>query len=349
MHSRDSTAARPPVPGSPPWRRAVGAGVLLAALAGTLLLMIASIRFGAANLTYADALRAVFAYDPDESAHVIVRELRFPRALAAVCVGAALGVSGALMQGMTRNALASPSIMGVTAGATFFLAVALAWIPGVTYVGMMFFSFAGAGMGAALVFGITSLGRGGITPVKLALAGSAITAFMTSLSTAIGIKFNLSKTISFWYAGGVSGPLAQPLYIALPFFAAGLALALLLSRSVSLLSLGEETAQGLGQHTGRTKLLGTIAVLLLTGAAVSIAGMIGFVGLVVPHIARLLVGSDYRWIIPCSALLGGMLLIAADIAGRLMNPPFETPVGAVTALVGVPFFLYLARKEGRGL
>ena len=141
----------------------------------------------------------------------------------------------------------------------------------------------------------------------------------------------------------------QQLMYVLPFVAGGLILALLISRSISILSLGEEIAKGLGQNTRLIKLLGTIAVLFLTGAAVSIAGMIGFVGLVIPHITRFIVGVDYRWIIPCSAILGGILLIVADIVGRMVNAPFETPVGAVTALIGVPFFLYLARKEGRGL
>ncbi|MFS0878747.1 FecCD family ABC transporter permease [Metabacillus niabensis] len=311
--------------------------------------IIVSIHFGAADLTYHDVLNAIFHYDLHNSAHVIIHELRLPRAIAAVFVGAALAVSGAIMQGMTRNPLASPSIMGVTAGASFLIAISLALIPGITHLGLMSFSFIGAGLGAALVFGISSLSKGGITPVKLALAGSAITSLLSSLSTATGIKFNISKDISYWYAGGISSVQPQHIQFALPFIIGGLVLSLFLSRSISILSLGEDVAKGLGQNTSIVKLFGTIVVLLLTGAAVSIAGMIGFIGLVIPHITRFIVGTDYRWIIPFSAVLGGILLIVADIVGRMVNAPYETPVGAITAIIGVPFFLYLARKEGRGL
>lgn len=310
--------------------------------------IIISVRFGASDLTYRDVLEAIIHYDHDNSKHVIVRELRLPRSIAAICVGAALAISGAIMQGMTRNPLASPSIMGVTSGASFTIAIALALVPGISYLGMMIFSFVGAGLGVVMVFTITSFSKGGITPVKLALAGTAITSLLTSLSTAIGIKFDIAKDINFWFSGGVSSVQPQHVYFSVPFMIVGLLLALFLSRSISILSLGEDVAKGLGQDTGLVKFIGTIVVLLLTGAAVSIAGMIGFVGLVVPHITRFIVGTDYRWIIPCSAVLGGILLLVADIFGRMVNDPFETPVGAITAIIGVPFFLYLARKEGRG-
>ncbi|NMO98129.1 FecCD family ABC transporter permease [Paenibacillus lemnae] len=323
--------------------------ILLAGLGGLMIAVMISIRFGAADLTYRDVWEALFDYDAENSSHIIIRELRLPRALAAICIGAALAVSGAIMQGMTRNPLGDPSILGVTSGASFFIAIALAAAPAVTYLGLMAYSLAGAGLGAALVFGLTALSRGGATPVKLALAGSAITALLSSLSTAIGLRFNISKDISYWFAGSVSSVQPQHVYFALPFIACGLLLSMLLSRSISILSLGEETAKGLGQNITLVKLAGTLAVLLLTGAAVSIAGVIGFIGLVIPHITRFLVGVDYRWIIPCSAVLGGILLLISDIIGRMLNAPFETPVGAVTAIIGVPFFLYLARKEGREL
>jgi iron complex transport system permease protein len=334
-------------PPQPYKNRMVSVSMLIVGIAVLFFSIVVSIHFGAADLSYRDVIRALFEFDQENSAHVIIRELRLPRAIAAVCVGAALAVSGAIMQGMTGNPLASPSIMGVTAGSSFLIALALAFIPGISYLGLMSFSFIGAGVGAALVFGISSLSKGGITPVKLALAGSAITSLLSSLSTATGIKFNISKDISYWFVGSVSSVQPQHILFALPFIVGGLVCALFLSRSISILSLGEEVAKGLGQNTTLVKLSGTIVVLLLTGAAVSIAGMIGFIGLVIPHITRFLVGTDYRWIIPYSAILGGILLIVADIVGRMVNPPFETPVGAITAIIGVPFFLYLARKEGR--
>ncbi|WP_042351889.1 FecCD family ABC transporter permease [Bacillus massiliigorillae] len=314
-----------------------------------LLAIIVSIHFGASNLSYSSVWEALFSYDDNVSSHVIVRELRLPRAIAAAFVGAALAVSGAILQGMTRNPLGEPSIMGVTAGASFFIAIAFAFFPSVSYLGLMGFSFVGAGVGAFLVLAITSFSRGGITPVKLALAGAAITSLLSSLSTAIGIKFNISKDISYWYAGGVAGVQMKHLAIIIPAIIIGLIAAIMLSRSISVLSMGEEIAKGLGQNTRVIQFLGTVIVLLLTGAAVSIGGMIGFIGLVIPHITRFIVGVDYRWIIPCSAILGALLLVFADIVSRMINAPFETPVGAVTALIGVPFFLYLARKEGSGI
>ncbi|MED3928580.1 iron ABC transporter permease, partial [Priestia megaterium] len=166
---------------------------------------------------------------------------------------------------------------------------------------------------------------------------------------AIGLKFNVAKEMNFWYAGGVSGIQMNQLKYAIPVIIIGIVISIFLSRSITILSLGDEVSTGLGQNTRIVRILGMIAVLLLTGAAVSIAGMIGFIGLVVPHITRFIVGIDYRYIIPCSAIIGAVLLLAADILGRMINPPFETPVGAVTALIGVPFFLYLARKEGTNL
>lgn len=325
----------------------IGISIIIIGLIGLFLSVIISIRFGAADLNYQDVMNALFHFDEENSAHIIIRELRFPRAIAAIFVGSALAVSGAIMQGMTRNPLASPSIMGVTSGASFFIAIILALIPGVTYFGLMLSSLVGAGFGVFLVFGITTLSKDGITPVKLALAGAAITSLLSSLSTAIGLKYNISKDISYWFAGGVSSIQPKHILFASPIIILGIIIALFLSRSISILSLGEDIAKGLGQNTKTIKFMGMLVVLLLTGTAVSIAGMIGFIGLVVPHITRFLVGPDYRLIIPCSAILGGILLITADIIGRMVNPPFETPVGAITALVGVPFFLYLARNEGR--
>lgn len=319
---------------------------------GTALLVLSmaiSIAFGAANIDVGTVWQSIVSFDPARTEHQIIQRLRLPRALAAAFVGAALAVSGAIMQGMTRNPLASPSIMGVTAGSTFMIAVALAFASVSSSIGLMAAAFIGAGLGAGLVFGIGSLSKNGLTPVKLALAGSAITALLSSISSAIAIHFDVAKDLSFWYAGGVAGLQWENIITALPVFVIGLLIAVMISGSITVMSLGDEVATGLGQRTEIVRALGFVTVLLLTGAAVSISGTIGFVGLVIPHITRFLVGSDYRLIIPCSAVLGGVLLVLADVGARLINPPFETPVGAVTALIGVPFFLYLARREGRGM
>ncbi|MDQ0268188.1 iron complex transport system permease protein [Cytobacillus purgationiresistens] len=314
-----------------------------------ILSMAFSIAFGAANIDLATVWQSVTSFDAGRTEHQIIHRLRMPRAVAAALVGAGLAVSGAIMQGMTRNPLASPSIMGVTAGATFMIALALAFVTSLSSLGLMLAAFIGAGVGAGLVFGIGSLSRNGLTPVKLALAGSAITALLSSISSAIAIQFDVAKDLSFWYAGGVAGIQWANVTPIIPVVLIGLIIAFMISSSITVMSLGDDVATGLGQRTGLVKILGILAVLLLTGAAVSISGTIGFVGLVIPHITRFLVGTDYRWILPCSAVLGGLLLVLADIAGRMVNPPFETPVGAITALIGVPFFLYLARREGRGL
>ncbi|THG91949.1 ferrichrome ABC transporter permease [Alkalihalobacillus alcalophilus ATCC 27647 = CGMCC 1.3604] len=314
-----------------------------------LLSIAASTAFGAADIQIKTVWEGIFSFNPNESSHIIIRELRLPRAIAAAFIGAALAVSGAIMQAMTRNPLASPSIMGVSAGAGFFLAIAFVIWPNISYFYLLIVSFIGAGLGAGFVFGIASLSKGGMSPVKLALAGTAITSLLSSISTVIGLRYNIAKDISFWHAGGVAGIQSHSLYYLIPPVVIGIFLSLFLSRSLTVLSLGEDMAKGLGQRTKTVKVLGTITVLLLTGAAVSVSGVIGFVGLIVPHITRFLVGLDYRWIIPCSAILGGLLLVLADIVGRTINPPFEIPVGAVTAIIGVPFFLYLARNEGRGL
>ncbi|WP_416151941.1 FecCD family ABC transporter permease [Salipaludibacillus sp. HK11] len=322
--------------------------ILFGGLIALLLGGAASITFGAADINFKTVWTGVFQFDPDLTAHQIIQELRMPRVIAAALVGAFLAVSGAIMQGMTRNPLASPSIMGVTAGSAFMIAIAFAFFPATSYMGLMIWSFVGAGLGVGLVFTIGSLSRGGLTPVKLALAGVAVTALLQSISTTIAIHFNVAQDITFWYAGGVAGTRWTMIQLMIPVAVVGLILAMLLARSITLLSLGDDIAKGLGQRTAIVKIIGTIVVLLLTGAAVSVAGTIGFIGLVIPHITRFLVGVDYRWIIPCAAVLGALLLVLADLGARMINPPFETPVGAITAMIGVPFFLYLARREGRG-
>jgi iron complex transport system permease protein len=308
-----------------------------------------SVSVGAANIDFRTVWTAVFAYNPELTAHQIIQEVRLPRVVIGAMVGACFAVAGAIMQGMTRNPLASPSIMGLNAGAGFFLVLAFAFMPGMSYTGLILVSFFGAGFGAALVFGIGSLSRGGLTPVKLALAGAAVTALLSSLTTGLVIYYDLAQDVLFYTAGGVQGTRWEQVRLMLPWFAVGMLAAIAISRHITVLSLGDDIAVGLGQRTGLVKAAGTVIVLLLAGAAVAVAGGVGFIGLVIPHIARFLVGLDYRLIIPSSMLLGALLLVLADLGARMVNPPFETPVGLITALVGVPFFLYLARRDRRGM
>ncbi|WP_078378769.1 FecCD family ABC transporter permease [Sutcliffiella halmapala] len=323
--------------------------ILLAGIVALIFSLGASISLGAANVDLKTVWDAVFQYNRDLYTHQIIQELRIPRALAAGFVGAFLAVSGAIMQGLTRNPLASPSIMGLSSGSVFMIVIAFAFFPQTSNIGLMIWSFFGAGMAAGIVFMVGAFSKRGLSPVKLALAGTAVGMMLSSFSTAISIHYNVAQNVSFWYAGGVSGTEWISIKLIFPVAVVGLIIAFVLAPSITLMSLGDEVAKGLGLRTAFVRIVGMLVVLLLTGAAVSVAGTIGFVGLVIPHICRFLVGVDYRWVIPCSAVLGALLLILADIGARMINPPFETPVGVITAMIGVPFFLYLARREGRGL
>lgn len=311
--------------------------------------LFASISVGAAGIDLVTVWLAVFRFDPAQTNHLVIQEFRLPRVVASATVGASLGVAGAIMQGMTRNPLASPSLMGLNAGAGLLLVLGLVLFPWLDFTGLILLSFLGAGLGVGLVFGIGALQPGGLTPVRLVLAGAAVSALFGGLTTGVVLYTGIAQDVLFYTAGGVQGVRWPQLLLALPWMGIGLLLALALARGISLLSLGEEVSIGLGQRTALVRAGGVIATLLLAGSAVAVAGGVGFVGLVVPHLARFLVGLDYRWIIPCSVLLGATLLVLADLGARMVNPPFETPVGLITALIGVPFFLWLARRDQRGM
>lgn len=305
-----------------------------------------SVSYGAVDIKLSTVWQAIFNFDSTKTSHQVIEELRLPRAFGAALVGAFLAVSGAIMQGMTRNPLASPSIMGVTNGAAFTLVIMLAFFPGVSNLGLTFASFAGAGIAVVLVFLVGSYSTSGLTPVKLALAGVAIGTLLSSISSIISLHFNLEKQMSFWFAGGLAGTNWTSIQILLISGAIGIVIALMIARSITILGMGEDIASGLGQNNMFIKISGILSVLILTGAAVSVAGTVGFIGLIIPHITRFIMGTDYRWIIPSSAIFGALLLVLADVVARFVNAPFETPVGAITSLIGVPFFLYLARGSG---
>ncbi|MFV0412035.1 MAG: FecCD family ABC transporter permease [Oscillospiraceae bacterium] len=316
---------------------------------GLLLVMAFSITKGAAEIPLATVWNALFHFDATSMNQLIVVDLRLPRVLASALVGSAFAVAGAVMQGTTRNPMADSGLMGLNAGAGFALAVCFAFFPGIGYTKVILFSFLGAALGAVLVNGVASLRKGGATPMRLVLAGAAVSALLSALSQGIALYFDVAQNIMFWTAGGVAGSNWEQIRIMTPWILGGLLGAVLLSRSVSLLSLGEDVAKGLGLNTALVNALCSLVVLVLAGASVSVVGAVGFVGLVVPHLARFLVGVDYRWIIPSSAVLGALLVVLADLGARMLNPPFETPIGALISLVGVPFFLYLARKQRRAL
>lgn len=314
-----------------------------------LLCLLISLILGTKMIDLSTIWQAIFHFDPDVTNHQIIWEIRIPRALMATLVGAYLGISGAIMQAMTRNPLAEPSLLGVTHGAAFVLVLSLTLFSGISTIGSIIASMIGAGLAVLFVFMLSSVSKGGMTPVKLALAGMATGMFLSSLTSCIALYFDVTKNMSFWYAGGLANSTWEQLKIVAVIGVIGLVITIFLARSLTLLNLGVDVTKGLGINLNLVRILGVLAVLLLTGSSVAVSGTIGFVGLVVPHISRMIVGVDYRKLLPVAALLGSLLLVLADIGSRIINPPYETPIGVVTALIGVPFFLYLIRREGRSL
>lgn len=309
--------------------------------------LLASILFGAADIGPATVWAALVAFD-DSTDHLIIRTLRLPRALVAAAVGAALAVAGAIMQGLTRNPMADPGLLGIEAGAALAVVLAVHLLGVGSLAGYAWFAFAGAALAAAAVYALGAAGRGGPTPLKLTIAGAALAALVSSLTTAVLILDQQTlEQVRFWLAGSVAGRDLDLLRQAAPYLAVGLLLALALGRQITTLSLGDDLARGLGQRTGWVKTLSALAVVLLAGGSVAVAGPIGFVGLVIPHVVRFLVGVDYRWILPYAALLGATFLVLADVLARLVLRPQELPVGVMTALVGGPFFVALVRWKVR--
>lgn len=309
-------------------------------------MFIISMAFGAADVTVKDVWQALTSNAAGEKLSII-REIRFPREVGAIFVGAALAVSGAIMQGMTRNPLADPGLLGLTAGANAGLAITLAFIPNANNLGIMCACFIGSAVGATMVFGIGTMKKGGFSPLRIVLAGAAVSAFLFAVSQGVGIYFKVSKDVSMWTAGGNIGTSWEQLRVIVPFILIGIFISLILSRQLTILSLSEEVAVGLGQKTTQIKAVLFVVIILLAGAAVALVGNMVFIGLMVPHIVRAIVGTDYRFILPMSAILGATFMLLADTIGRTINSPYETPVVAVVAMIGLPFFLLIVRKGGK--
>jgi len=305
-----------------------------------------SMVFGAADISIKDVWLALSSSSVNEQISII-RDIRLPREIAAVFVGAALSVSGAIMQGMTKNPLADPGLLGLTSGANAALAVTIAFIPSVNYLGITIACFIGAAVGAILVFGIAAIKRGGFSPLRIVLAGAAVSAFLYAIGEGVGIYFKISKDVSMWTAGGMVGTSWEQLQIIVPFIVGGIFIALLLSRQLTILSLNEEVAVGLGQQTTKVKTILFVVMVLLAGASVALVGNMVFIGLMIPHIVREIVGTDYRYIIPMSAITGAAFMLLADTLGRTVSAPYETPIAAVVSMIGLPFFLIIVRKGGK--
>ena len=336
-----------PAPGAVPSTvRRVRRGSVRGVLALTALLVLAgllSLAIGSRTIPLSTVVDVLV--DPDGSdASTIVHGLRLPRTVLAIAVGIALGVAGALMQGHTRNPLAEPGLLGVEAGAAFAVVIGI-YAFGVTdLTGYAWFSLVGAGLAAAAVFAIGST-RGGPDPVSLVLAGMAISALLYALTQVVVLRdVDTLDAYRFWAVGSVSGRGLDVFWQVLPFILVGLLLAALSASTLNLLQLGDDVAASLGLHPMRAKVVGVLGVMMLTGAATAACGPIAFLGLVVPHVARYFSGVDYRWVIPYSALIGGLLLVVADIVGRVVVRPGELQVGIVMAVLGGPVFIYLVRR-----
>ncbi|WP_100814126.1 FecCD family ABC transporter permease [Microbacterium lacus] len=323
-------------------------GVRLAWLfAGLVLLVIlgaASLAFGARDVSLTEIFAALGGGAEDVGEAAVT--LRMPRTVLAMLVGAALALSGCAMQAITRNPLADPGILGVSSGAALAVVIGIAFFGlsnPYSYIGVATLGAAGA---SAFVYAVGSMGRGGATPLKLALAGAASAAAFSSLVSAILLpRVDILETFRFWQIGGVGGASWDRILVVAPFLGLGALICLISARGMNSLALGDDMAAGLGVRVGQTRLLAAVGAVILAGAATAIAGPIGFVGLVVPHLCRLLVGTDHRWLLPFSAIAGAALLTLADVIGRLITRPEEIDVGIVTAFIGAPVFIWIVRRQ----
>jgi len=321
--------------------------VLVGVVALLLVTVVLSFVVGSRSIPLGRVIDAFTAFDGSLD-HRVVRDGRVPRAVVSLLVGAALAAAGTLMQGLTRNPLADPGILGIEAGASLGAVVALRWIGWIDLRAIVWFAFLGAGVAALVVLVLGSAGRGGANPVKLALVGTAATALFTSITT--GILLLDSRTLDghrFWIVGSVKD---RDLVLAgrvAPIIVVGLVLAFVAAPWLNGLALGEDSARGLGIDVRRARLVTSLAVVLLAGAAVSLAGPIGFVGLAIPHLGRALLGHDYRWILAFSLVAGPLMLLGADVVGRVAAPG-ELQTGVVTAIVGAPVLLAIIRRRGLG-
>lgn len=320
--------------------------IFLICIIGIISVTTLSVSMGTKNIPKEVVYDSIFRFDENNIDHLIVKNNRLPRAIAVLVVGGFLAVAGAIMQGVTRNYLASPSLMGVNDGSAFLITIAMVFYPGLSNGSLILVSMIGSIIGALLVLGIGSSIKNGLSPVRLAIIGTIVGSFLSSLGSAIAMYFQVSQTISAWYNTKIHTVNNDLLKIIIPIGVIGILIAVIIAKDITISSLGEDIAISLGQRTNIVKYLAMGAVVLLTSTSVAIVGKISFVGLVIPHIIRFLVGHDYKYIIPYSLIGGAFFLGLCDLISRYIEYPFETPIGTVTALIGVPFFLYMIKTKG---
>lgn len=319
--------------------------VLLVSFMMMIFSFVLSLSVGQNSIPFGTTMEALISFDATNTDHVIVTTSRMTRAVIAIFIGANLAVAGALMQAMTRNPLASPDILGVNAGALFFIVLSATFFSVDSLQSYMWIAFLGAGIAGVSVYFLGSLGKDGLSPIRLVLAGAAISALFVSFTQGLlVVDEQRLQSILFWLAGSVSGRSLDMIMPVLPYMVIALVIALFLGKPVTILLAGEDVAKSLGQRTVLLKVIIGAVVIVLAGGSVAVAGSIGFIGLIVPHLVKGMVGPDYRWVISLSALIGSSLLLLADVAARFIIAPQEMPIGVMTAFIGTPFFIYIARK-----
>jgi iron complex transport system permease protein len=320
--------------------------ILLLVLSGLLIaVFFLAVTQGAADIPFATIKTAFFAFDAENQTHQVIRNIRLPRVCASFIVGSSFAVTGAIMQGVTKNPLADSGLLGINSGAAVGLALAFIVFPSLQPNQAALFSFLGAFLATAFLFLLTKYSRIGMTPTGLILAGVALSSFFSAISQVLSLQFDLNQDLAFWFIGGAANVTWAQLRVISPIYFVAFCIVLGLGKSLNLLAMGDELAISLGKHPERIRLLSLTVVVMLAGMAVSVVGPVGFVGLIVPHVIRGIIGKNYQMILPLSLIAGGILVILADWVGRIIRPPFETPFGIIMALIGVPFLLVKIRRE----
>ena len=316
------------------------AGLLLLALMMGLTLV-----FGASRIPPGEVLLALFRFDGDNFTHLTVRDIRLPRFTADVIVGASLSIAGAIMQGTTKNPMADSGIMGISSGSTLGVVIILAFFPGAGRFEKMGMSALGAGVVTLLIYVIAFAGKGRITPDRMVLSGMAISTLLSSLTTAIILKNGLMNQMLRYTSGSSANTIWKDLAIAAPLFLAGVATSIAISRSLTVMNLGEDVSRGLGANTMLIRTLSTLIVLVRSAVAVIIIGPVGYIGLMIPYISRYMVGTDYRLVLPICGVYGALFVTVVDFAAKNIHPGMEFPIGLLVTMIGVPFFVYVSRRQ----
>lgn len=319
--------------------------LLCTCLFALFVLSIVFMLFGAEKISFSDLLNGLFKFDKGNFNQVIVHNIRLPRLIADIIVGVSLAVAGAVMQGNTKNPMADSGIMGISAGSIFAIIIMVVVLPNASRLERIGFSCAGALMATLLIYAVAMVGRRGATAERMVLSGMAISTLFSSVTSAIVLKGGLSGQLMKYTTGSSANTVWMDIKIAVPFFLVGFAVSLIISRSLTIMNLGEDVSKGLGANVKITKFVSTVVVLVLSAIAVVIIGPVGYVGLMVPHIVRYFVGTDYRLVIPSCAVMGGALVLFVDFIARMIIAPLEFPVGVILTMIGVPFFIFISRRQ----